>query len=87
MKKKVSIQLNEDADTLKNFIQTGYPLGAYFTDEAFMMAGILSAYEIVREEAARRNELPPHEVEIAYRRIMTECDCAAEVMRRNMNLQ
>jgi hypothetical protein len=67
------IQLEADVDIIKKYIQAS-EFGFMFPDESLMMMGVLQAYEPLRfiEPA------PPHDVEVAYRRITTECDCAAE---------
>ena len=65
------IQHEKDVKMIKDFLQKDW--GDILSDEALLEAGVLFFYEQMRD-----NINPPHNVEVAFRRITTDGQCAIE---------
>jgi hypothetical protein len=69
-------QYNQDIKTIHDFLQSESP--EVLTNTAFFEAGVIAIYE-----DRKKSDTPiPHNIEIAYRRIMTNADCVIEEFQK-----
>ncbi len=65
------VQFDADIKTLKDFLQG--TLGDVASDKGLIIAGIVALYEDIWDDIN-----PPHDVQIAYRRIKVDAACFLE---------